>query len=88
MLLGREEVESEFKFNLFVSSFENILLNLFPLFLIFFFLIFLQQWTGPDGYPIPDPIIFGNTQSVPDFFSESSGISGIGYFTFFGQMCL
>ena len=32
MLLWREEVESEFKFNLFVSSFENILLNSFPLF--------------------------------------------------------
>ena len=37
----------------------------------------------------PDPIIFGNTQSIPDFFSESSGISGIGYFTFIRPyMCL
>ena len=40
-----------------------------------------SDWRVPDTRP--DQIIFGNTQSIPDFFSESSGISGIGYFTFF-----
>ena len=28
----------------------------------------------------PDPILIGYTRSVPDIFSESSGISGIGYY--------
>ena len=28
----------------------------------------------------PKPKIFFNPQSIPEFFSESSGISGIGYF--------
>ena len=28
----------------------------------------------------PEPEIFSNTQSIPEIFSESSGISGIGYF--------
>ena len=28
----------------------------------------------------PEPELFVHTRSVPDFFSESSGISGIGYF--------
>ena len=45
-----------------------------------------SAWRVPDTRP--DPIIFGNTQSVPDFFPESSGILGIGYSTFFGRMCL
>ena len=51
-----------------------------------FSLVVGSAWRVPDTRP--DPIIFGNTQSVPNFFPESSGISGIGYFTFFGRMCL
>ena len=41
-------------------------------------LLLLSDWRVPDTRP--DPIIFGNTQSVHNFFSESLGISGIGYF--------
>ena len=40
------------------------------------------QQAGPNEYPIPNPNPkFFNTRSVPDLFSKSSGISGIGYFT-------
>ena len=40
-----------------------------------------MTWTPvTDGYPIPDPMILGYTRSVPDIFSESSGILGIGYY--------
>ena len=33
----------------------------------------------------PEPEVFFNTRSVPDLFSKSSGISGIGYFR---KLCL
>ena len=36
------------------------------------------SWTVPNRYSIPE--VFFNTRSVPDLFSKSSGISGIGYF--------
>ena len=37
-----------------------------------------SDWRVPDTRP--DPIILSYTRSVPDIFSESSGISGIGYY--------
>ena len=41
-------------------------------------------WPGTSDWRVPDTrpyqIIFSNTRSIPDIFSESSGISGIGYY--------
>ena len=40
--------------------------------------LFTSAQRVPDTRPKPE--IFSNTQSIPEIFSESLGISGIGYF--------